>query len=63
MVTLTSTTVIIIIRWLGFGRGSHRSLCSSMVGLRGRQGVMVSASPLKWKRNLSTQLESCLPVP
>lgn len=63
MVTLTSTTVIIIIRWLGFGRGSHRSLCSSMVGLRGGQGVMVSASPLKWKRNLSTQLESCLPVP
>ena len=25
MVTLTTTTVIIIIRWLGFGRGSHRS--------------------------------------
>lgn len=62
MVTLTTTTVIII-SWLGFGRESHRGLCCSMVGLRGGQGEMVSASPLKWKRNLSTQLGSCLPVP
>lgn len=63
MVTLTTTTVVIIISWLGFGKGSHRSLCSSMVGLRVRQGEMVSASPLKWKRNLSTHLGSSLPVP